>query len=157
MPDGVIWITIGKEGHRSYTAHMREVIIALGEEPEKDGAAFAWQRQYRELVAGKSALIVLDDVWSKADLEPLLVKSPTSKFLFTTRDAAIAHAVNAREHKADLLDDPQARELLAAWAGRKVNHLPPASAAILEECAGLPLALAMVGAMLRGQESPTYL
>jgi hypothetical protein len=87
----------------------------------------------------------MDDIWSKADLDPFLAESPRSRFLFTTRDSAIARFTGAREHRVDLLDGPQARELLALWAGA----LAPAADDILRECGGLPLALSTVGALLR--------
>ena len=60
-------------------------------------------------IANKAALIVVDDVWSKSDIEPLLAESPRSRFLFTTRDASIGRFVGAHEHYAGLLDQKQSR------------------------------------------------
>ena len=63
----------------------------------------ACENQYRTTIASKAALIVVDDVWSKTDIEPLLAESPRSRFLFTTRDAAIGRFVGAHEHQAGCL------------------------------------------------------
>ncbi|MEK7753207.1 MAG: NB-ARC domain-containing protein, partial [Acidobacteriota bacterium] len=93
---------------------------------------------------------MIDDIWSTADVAPFLAESPRSRFLFTTRDASIARFSGAREHRVDLLEATQARELLALWAGLEVAQLPPAADDILRECGGLPLALSTVGALLRG-------
>lgn len=95
---------------------------------------------------------MVDDVWSKADIEPLLAESPRSRFLFTTRDAAIRRFVGAREHRADLLTVSQSRELLASWANMPVAELPAAADEVIAECGRLPLAISVVGAMLRGED-----
>jgi len=142
FPDGLVWITVGREPTHDFTARLREIAKVLGGGRDETVAA---ETLYRTTIAGKAALIVLDDIWSKADLDPFLAESPRSRFLFTTRDAAIARFSGAREHRVDLLDEPQARELLALWAGA----LAPGADDILPECGGLPLALSTVGAMLR--------
>jgi hypothetical protein len=150
FPDGIVWITAGKERKRNFIEEMREVAKALGDDLSGYDTALACENQYRTTIASKAALIVVDDVWSKSDIEPLLTESPRSRFLFTTRDAAIARFVSAREHRADLLDVGQSRELLASWANLPVAELPAAADAVIAECGRLPLALSVVGAMLRG-------
>jgi WD40 repeat protein len=151
FPDGIVWITAGKERQRDFAADFREVARALGADVTRCDTAPACQSRYRTTIADKAALIVLDDVWSKADIEPLLAESKRSRFLFTTRDASIGNFVGAREHRADLLDEARARELFAAWAGRPIAQLPPQTDALIAECGRLPLALSVVGAMLRGK------
>jgi len=147
FPDGLVWITVGRESTHDWTARLREVTRVLGGPSDETVAP---DTQYRTTIADKAALIVIDDIWSKADLDPLLAESPRSRFLFTTRDASIARFSNAREHRVDLLDAAQSRELLALWAGLEVTQLPPAADDVLRECRGLPLALSTVGALLRG-------
>ena len=99
---------------------------------------------------------MVDDVWRSSDLEPLRAEdSPRSRLLFTTRDASIAAAMGAREHVADLLTDEQSREVLARWSRTEIANLPPMAAQLIHECGRLPLALSMVGAMLRGKPA-TY-
>ena len=66
---------------------------ALGDDLSGDDTAMACEHEYRTTIASKAALIVVDDVWSKSDIEQLLVESPRSRFLFTTRDAAIGRFV----------------------------------------------------------------
>jgi WD40 repeat protein len=152
FPDGIVWITAGKERKRDFIEEMREVAKALGDDLIGYDTSLACENQYRTTIANKAALIVVDDVWSKADIEPLLAESPRSRFLFTTRDAAIGRFVSAREHRADLLDVAQSRELLALWANLPVAELPAAADKVITECGRLPLALSVVGAMLRGAD-----
>jgi WD40 repeat protein len=147
FPDGLVWITVGRESRIDIAAKLREISKVLGGEKDEDISPETW---YKSTLAGKAALIVIDDIWSKADLDPFLADSPRSRFLFTTRDASIAKFSGAREHRADLLDAGQARQLLALWAGRKVAELPSAADEVLRECGGLPLALSMIGALLCG-------
>ena len=153
FPDGIVWITAGKERKRDFIEEMREVAKALGDDLTGYDSALACENRYRTTVAPKAALIVVDDVWSKADIEPLLAESPRSRLLFTTRDASIARFVAAREHRADLLDAEQARELLALWANVPMNRLPATADDIVAQCGRLPLALSVIGAMLRGTDA----
>ena len=99
---------------------------------------------------------MVDDVWEARDLEPFLAESPRSRLLFTTRDANIAAAVGAREHIADLLTFEQSREVLARWSALETAKLPPLADDLIQECGRLPLALSMVGAMLRGKPSTMW-
>jgi len=123
---------------------MREVAKALGDDLGGYDNALAWGNRYRTTIASKAALIVVDDVWIKADVEPLLAETPRSRFLFTSRDASIGTFVLARK-SAELLDFAQSRELLASWANMSVAELPTAVRELIEECGRLPLALSVIG------------
>jgi WD40 repeat protein len=149
FPDGIVWLTAGKERKRDFIEEMHEVAKVLGDDRSRYDKVLASENQYRTIIADKAALIVVDDVWSKADIEPLLAESPRSRFLFTTRDASIGRFVGAREYRADLLDLKRSRELLALWANMPVAELPDAADEVIVECGRLPLALSVVGAMLR--------
>ena len=156
FPDGVVWITIGKESAFDALTRMREVGKALGDDLSRYENELAAKHQYRSTIRKKAALIVVDDVWRSSDLEPLRAEdSPRSRLLFTTRDASIAAAMGAREHVADLLTEEQSREVLARWSRTEITNLPPIAAQLIHECGRLPLALSMVGAMLRGKPA-TY-
>jgi hypothetical protein len=122
FPDGIVWITAGKERKRDFIEEMREVAKALGDDLTGYDSALGCENWYRTTIAQNAALIVVDDIWSKADIEPLLAESPRSRFLFTTRDVSIGRFVAARGHRADLLDARQASELLALWANLPVNE-----------------------------------
>ena len=150
FPDGIVWLTAGQERKRDFIEEMREVAKALGDDLSGYDTALACENQYRTTIANKAALIVVDDVWSKTDIEPLLAESPRSRFLFTTRDASIGRFVGARDHRAGLLDLAQSRALLASWANLPVAELPATADEIIAQCGQLPLALSVVGAMLRG-------
>jgi len=152
FPDGIAWITAGKERKRDFVQEMREVAKALGDDLSNYDNDLACKNQYRTTIANKAALIVVDDVWSKSDIEPLLAESPRSRFLFTTRDASIGRFVGAHEHYAALLDQRQSRELMASWSNVPLAELPSAADDIISQCGRLPLALSIVGGMLKGTD-----
>jgi hypothetical protein len=155
FPDGVAWCTVGRESTNDFVTRMREVRRALGEEPAAKETQLECVNRYRSLMAQKAALVIVDDVWGKEDIEPFVAESPRSRLLFTTRDGSIAGAVGADEQRLDVLASGQARELLARWAGIQSAELPSAADEVIRECGGLPLALSMIGALLRGKP-PSY-
>ena len=149
FPDGLVWVTVGREPTYDVNAKLREIATVLGGASDPQMSS---ETAYRTTLRDKAALIVIDDIWSKAHLEPFLAESPRSRFLFTTRDSAIARFSGAQELKLGPLDEAQSRELLALWAGLEPLRLPPAARDVLRECGGLPLALSTIGAMLNGTE-----
>jgi WD40 repeat protein len=152
FPDGVIWVTAGRESTYDFVTRMREVGKALKDDLTRYDNELGCTNQYRATIRRKAALIVIDDVWKVSDVEPLRAEfSPRSRMLFTTRDASIAAAVGAQEHTADVLTVEQSREVLAKWSGMGARELPPMADDLIHECGRLPLALSMTGAMLRNK------
>jgi hypothetical protein len=103
FPDGLIWVSIGKESTESLVTRMREVGKGLKDDLSLYDTAQGSINQYRTALRSKAALIVLDDVWDARDVEPFRADSPRSRLLFTTRDTSIASVVGAREFTANLL------------------------------------------------------
>jgi len=161
FPDGIVWSTVGKEPVYSLISRMQEVRRALGDEPTKDESELHCIDRYRTVLQAKAALVIVDDVWRSEDIAPFLARSRRSKLLFTTRSTGIAGETGARPHTAELLTIPQSRALLARWADYKPevsrrDALPPEADGLASECGRLPLALSMVGAMLRGKPLPYW-
>jgi len=149
FPDGVIWVSVGKESTYDLVTRLREVAIGLGDDPNDYENELRAINCYRNTIRKKAALIVVGDIWDAEDIEPFRAESLRSRLLFTTRDSSIAAAVGAREHIAELLTEEQSREVLARWSGSDVAMLPAIATELIDECDRLPLALSMVGAMLR--------
>jgi WD40 repeat protein len=156
FPDGVIWVTAGKESAHDLRTRMREVAKALGDDLTAYDNELGCVNRYRTMMRERAALIVVDDVWWPTDVEPFRAESPRSRLLFTTRDASIAAAVGAEEHVAGLLTGGQAKDLLAKCCVKNLAELPAEAETILLECGGLPLAVAMIGAMLRGRPAANW-
>ena len=155
FPDGIIWITVGKESAFDLVTRMREVGKALNDDLTRYDNELGCTNQYRTTIRNKAALIVIDDVWHARDVKPFRAESPRSRLLFTTRNASIAAAVGAQEHTVNLLTQEQSREVLARWLGLQTDKLPPQVDDLIRECGRLWLALSMIGAMLKGKP-PAY-
>jgi len=69
FPDGVVWITIGKEETVDLLASFCEVGKALGDDLQGYETLPAAINRYKTVLAQKAVLIVVDDIWKKSDLE----------------------------------------------------------------------------------------
>jgi NB-ARC domain len=90
--------------------------------------------KFRHTFRDKAALIVLDDVWHAADIEPFRAESPRPRLLVTTRDTGIAPTFGAREFTAVLPTSDEAREVLARWTGLQADALPAQASELIREC-----------------------
>lgn len=86
FPDGVLWITIGEQTSGAELASKINDLseILSGERPTLSDPESAGHR-LGDLLEAKSVLLVVDDVWTRAQLRPLLQGSPSSTRLVTTR------------------------------------------------------------------------
>jgi WD40 repeat protein len=149
FPDGIAWLAIGKNSAMTVVEHTREIGKVLNDDLSRYDTAVACIHQYQSTIKEKAALIILDDIWQVRDIEQWLATSPRSKVLFTTRDASIGSALGARPFEIEHLSAAEANKFLATWSGTEPKNFPAEADAIIRECGRLPLALAMVGAMLR--------
>ncbi len=150
FPDGIIWLALGKDP-RDLVPLFREAAKAVGDSLEGYDSLQAASNRLRSRLRDKSVLIVLDDVWDPRDAAPFLTDSPRSRLLITTRDARAAVALGASQQELDVLTWEQSRHLMALWADCPTSELPPEAGEIIRECGCLPLAVAMVGAQMRGK------
>lgn len=112
---------------------------------------------YRSRLAGARMLVVLDNARDTEQVRPLLPGVGGSVVLVTSRDrlAGLIVAEGARPVQLDVLDDDEAWALLAGRLGvDRVAAQPTATEQIIQACAGLPLALAIVAA--RAAAQPTF-
>jgi hypothetical protein len=105
-------------------------------------------RRLSQLFADAQALVILDDVWTQAQLSGLAV-TEMSAVLITTRHANVCPACETL--RLAPLEPRAGVELLARWAETDVAALPEAALRIARESKYLPLALVIAGAMVRGR------
>ncbi|HUI43521.1 MAG TPA: NB-ARC domain-containing protein, partial [Terriglobia bacterium] len=147
---GIIWLTFGREPN--VLGQVQKALTALGSDGTKYADVSTARMELGRALEGKECLLILDDVWGAADAEPFLrAINPRCRLLITTRNRDVVTALGARAQPLDLLSVEQSRDLLAKWADHPVGSLPPEASELVRECGRLPLALAMIGAMLRGK------
>ncbi len=148
FPDGIYWLTLGQKPNlldlqnqllRQLTASTQ----TLTTEQETEDAL-------RETLEGRSALVVVDDAWTIDAADAFAVTAPPARLLITTRNQEVLVGLGAEEHRVDALSPSDALKMLAEWVGEKnPDKLPAEAAEVAKECGYLPLALAMIGAMVR--------
>ncbi len=146
FPDGVVWVEVRQEPN--VVGLQREVARALGDEGLFDTRSEGRAR-LAELLADRAVLLVLDDVWETRHAEAFDALGGRCRMVMTTRDASLITALGGTEHQVHLLTETEARHLLAEWSEQPEDDLPEEALQLLEECGGLPLAIALAGALVR--------
>ena len=104
---------------------------------------------YRSLLADRRMLVLLDNARDADQVRPLLPGTPGCLVLVTSRNqlTGLIAGAGALPLPLDLLDPDEARDLLARRLGMdRIAAEPAAVDQIIERCARLPLALAVVAA-----------
>jgi tetratricopeptide (TPR) repeat protein len=106
---------------------------------------------YRSRLAGKRAIILLDNAKDEAQVRPLLPGSQTCVAIVTSR-RLLGALEGATVLKLEVMLERDARDLLAKFVGMdRLEAEPQATAEILRLCGGLPLAIRIVAGMLRSK------
>jgi tetratricopeptide (TPR) repeat protein len=106
---------------------------------------------YRSRLAGKRAIILLDNAKDEAQVRPLLPGSQTCVAIVTSR-RLLGALEGATVLKLEVMLEGEAKDLLAKFVGMdRLEAEPQATAEILRLCGGLPLAIRIVGGMLRSK------
>jgi hypothetical protein len=83
--DGILWVTLG-ENPGDLIPQVADLISFLGGEKKGYGKIESAITDLRTLIREKRLLIVIDDVWNSAHLEPFLRGGPYCAHLITTRN-----------------------------------------------------------------------
>ncbi len=151
FPDGIFWVHIGQSPRISLKQF--QLARALGDTTgiyteEQEGRA-----RLGRLLKDRGCLLVLDDVWELEHLIPFDALGQRCRMLVTTRNADLVQKTGGAEHRMYVMNDEQALRLLSLWTGVGMEKLPAPASRLARECGNVPLALAMIGAIIR--ENPT--
>ncbi|MFI6322402.1 BTAD domain-containing putative transcriptional regulator [Nonomuraea sp. NPDC050556] len=160
FPDGQLHVNLrgfepsGPAAVHPYEA-LRRFLSALGQIPP---ASMEEQLSlYRAVLAERRVLVVLDNARDADQVRPLLPGTPGCIVVVTSRDrlSGLVAVEGADPLPLDLLPHDQARSLLERRVGPgRMNAEPAAVAEIIDGCARLPLALAIVAA--RAAAHPSF-
>ena len=153
FPDGQLYVNLrgfDPSGTVTSTAEaVRGFLDAFGVPAERIPTAVDSQvGLYRSLAAGRQLLILLDDARDADQVRRLLPGTSTALVVVTSRGRLTGLvAAGAYPLPLNVMSAAEGREVLAGRVGRdRVAAERDAAAAIIEACAGLPLALGIAGA-----------
>ena len=152
--DGRIWVTLGKEGADAITV-ISDCVGQLDPTLKTKATVKAASDDLATLLQDRSVLFVIDDVWPGESAEvakALMVPSPRSRFLLTTRFPELAddHEIRAEDFPLDEMSVGQAAELIFRALGRKLSAAEQLHAEQLcEIVGGHPLALELAAAHIK--------
>ncbi|MEW2441867.1 ATP-binding protein [Micromonospora marina] len=158
FPDGQLYLTLG--GASATPVQPQEALIrllrAVGRDAEeRRGTLEELSSRFRSAVADRRLLVLLDDACDAAQVRPLIPAGAGCLTLVTSR-RLVADLPGAAVLTLDALPPGQALELLNATIGAdRVAADLAGTRRLVEICAGLPLALRIVGSRLRARPSWT--
>jgi transcriptional regulator with XRE-family HTH domain len=154
FPDGQLYINLRGFDPAGTAATPAEVVRSFLDALDVPGQRVpagldAQTALYRSLLADRRMLVLLDNARDAEQVRPLLPGTPGCLVLVTSRNqlAGLIAGAGALPLPLDLLHPDEARDLLARRLGAdRVAAEPAAVDGIIERCARLPLALAIVAA-----------
>lgn len=146
FPDGVVWVTVGEEAAGPELAEKVTNVVGLlcSERPGLTDPLAAGAELGRVL-GDRRVLLVVDDVWTSAQVEPFLIGGPTAVRLFTTRVRGVLPR-SAESVRVDEMDRGEAEHLLNAGIGGVSDGVV---AGLLAVTGRWPVLLVLVNGMVR--------
>lgn len=152
FPDGVLWCVLGQTPDR--VAQINSMLGALGESSIAGNAQSA-SALLRSVLAARSCLVVIDDVWRREDADLVLPSSGLSRALVTTRDRSIATQLEAHTVEVGAMLRKESLRLLTRIVGESGSLADEEDADRFASRVGdLPLALQLGG--IRAQEGTPF-
>ncbi|MFF4700577.1 tetratricopeptide repeat protein [Streptomyces chattanoogensis] len=149
-PDGVLRAVLtGRDGVPAATdAIARELLEALGTHAPPGAAEDELSELLRDALAGRRALLFLDDAPGAEQVEPLLPDAPDCLVVVVSQ-GPLTGIPDVRPCTLGGLDAAAAVDILARFAGpTRITVDPRTADAVAEECAGQPAALVLAGGWL---------
>ncbi|GIG61629.1 SARP family transcriptional regulator [Longispora fulva] len=115
-----------------------------------DERAAAWRQE----LAGRRVLVVLDNAVDAAQVRPLIPGAPGALVLITSRRSLLG-LDGAVPVSLDVLPDGEARALFAGVVGDRARSAPHATGEVVALCGHLPLAIRLAAARLSARPSWT--
>ncbi|KAG7940941.1 hypothetical protein I3843_16G012300 [Carya illinoinensis] len=134
--------------------------LRLDEESLHERANALYSRLTKDLKNIEKVLVILDDVWGQFDHKDLedigvyrAVKENKCKILLTSRSEETCNQMTNNIFSIGILYEEEAWSLFRKMTGDCIDtpNLIPIAQQVVKECAGLPLAIAVVGSALRNK------
>ena len=147
FPDGVLWVTLGQTP--DLLKLLGSWITALGDREYSATTVDAASAYLRSLLADKTMLLVVDDLWNVADFKPFRLAGKGCRVLVTTREAKVPGIPERAEVRLGVMSLAEGRQLVEARLG---TSLAVADLAVFETFAEkvefLPLAFDLIASQV---------
>jgi hypothetical protein len=144
--DGIFWLTFGTD------PRLHDIWKRLAGYLDQERNFTDWEEArdfFEEQTQDKECLIILDDLWQSHHANAFLNLGDQCRLFVTSRQARILAQLDAHTQTIGVLGDAEAHILMKQVSKR--DPLPSQADNIITACGNLPLALAMIGAMVRGK------
>jgi hypothetical protein len=150
FPDGVVWVTVGEDAVGPELAEkvINAVCLVGGDRPAVTDPVAAAVELGRA-VGDRRMLLVVDDVWSAAQVEPFLIGGPGLARLFTTRIRGVVPGW-AELVRVDQMASGEAEQLLTAGVGGVSGGVV---VGLLAATGRWPVLLALVNGAVRADQN----
>ena len=157
FPGGVVWVQIGPVDRQKLLMKMQNLCTRLDKDKHRpvprnlEEARERLQTLFRE--QHPQTLLVLDDLWSSHDARFFDIRA---RVLVITRDVSIAERIEVIRcpvRVPEKLEKHQCMDILSKWTKKKETELPNEAYGIIAECNGHPLAISIIGALLKDHPS----
>ncbi|MEU4552632.1 AfsR/SARP family transcriptional regulator [Micromonospora violae] len=151
-PDGALFIDLGGHGEKNrvepagaLVTLLRQLGVPASRVPvEFDDRVELWRQE----LARRRSVVVLDNAASSEQIMPLLPAEPTTVVLVTSR-RRLSHPDVGPSQTLPVLSPQEGVDLLGQSVGRdRVEAEPEAAAEVVRRCGHLPLAIRLAGARL---------
>lgn len=156
-----VWVYVSEEFNLIRV--VKEILEAATRRGHDDVLSFdALGRRLNQVLRGKRFLLVLDDVWQEDYSKWLMLVpcfsevDPSSKVVLTTRTVRVAAAFGGLKYFLGSLSYDDSWELFRHMVfghsrdgDREDSNLEQMGMRIIERCQGVPLAIEMLGSLLR--------
>ena len=159
FPGGVNWLTVGQMVDRQgevdtakLLTKIQNLIERLDENRYRPTNLEAATNYLQKVISEQHprSLLILDDVWSYEVAQAFAVRCRT---MVTSRHAAVASSVQTPHiysvSVSEGFSEEEGRELLGLWLHTEPEKLSSHADVILNYCRGSPMAVALIGAILR--------
>jgi WD40 repeat protein len=150
FPDGVVWVTVGEDAAGPELAEKVTNVVRLlgGDRPAVTDPVAAGAELGRAL-GDRRVLLVVDDVWSAAQVEPFVIGGPATVRLFTTRVRGVLPG-SAELVRVDQMGRDEAEQLVT---GGVTGVSGGVVAELLAATGRWPVLLALVNGAVRADQN----
>ncbi|PON42756.1 NB-ARC domain containing protein [Parasponia andersonii] len=153
--DSVIWVTVSKDS--DLTNLQEKIAHKLGLDISKEVDQKTREgKLYKQFNTKRKYVLILDDLWYAHSLKEVGIPEPENgcKLVLTTRSRDVCNKMSCKPiFQIEFLSEDDAMDLFLETVGRDVlsiGNLEKTLKEIVQQCAGLPLAVVTIAKSLKG-------